>query len=304
MTAETTEQPARPARQERVPLGIVYMLGATIMFAVSSAFSKLLVESYPIGETLFVRTAISLIIIGFFVLPGAGLAVFRTRRLKAHALRGLSQGASQTFIIIAFSLMPLASAVAINFSAPLFATLAAAYFLKERVGAVRWGALVVGLLGVMIITRPGADTFQIGALFALGNAVLYGTVTAGVRGMTNTESTETLMIYQMTFLTVIFACMLPFGMRGPADWHDAGVMLVTGVTNALGQYWWTRSLHLAPASAVTPFYYFMLVWSMALGFLLWGDVPTLTLLLGSAVVVGSGLFLLWQETRKMPAPKV
>lgn len=301
MTAETTEQPARPARQERVPLGIIYMLGATIMFAVSSAYSKLLVESYPVGETLFVRTAISLVIIGFFILPGAGLAVFRTQRLGAHALRGLSQGCSQTFIIIAFSLMPLANAVAINFSAPLFATLAAAYFLKERVGAVRWSALVVGLVGVMIITRPGADAFQIGALFALGNAVLYGTVTAGVRGMTSTESTETLMIYQMTFLTVIFACMLPFGARMPANWHDGGIMLVTGVTNALGQYWWTRSLHLAPASAVTPFYYFMLVWSMALGFALWGDVPTLTLLLGSAVVVGSGLFLLWQEARKMHA---
>ena len=72
--------------------------------------------------------------------------------------------------------------------------------------------------------------------------------------------------------------------------------------NAVGQYWWTRALSLAPPSAVGPFYYFMLVWSAALGFFFWGDVPTLALLGGSAIVVGSGLFLLWHETSKKPLP--
>ena len=212
-------------------------------------------------------------------------------------MRAASQGLSQNFILIAFSMMPLASVIAISFSAPLFSTLAAAVFLKEAVGPARWAVLVVGFLGVLIVTNPGADTFTIGALFALGNAILYGSVTVGVRGMTGTESTETLMLYQMVLLTAIFAAMLPFGFRLPTGF-DALVMVANGVTNAFGQYWWTRALHLAPASAVGPFYYFMLVWSIMLGFAIWGDIPTASLLIGSAIVVGSGLFLLWREQRR------
>jgi drug/metabolite transporter (DMT)-like permease len=289
---------ALPARTDRVPLGILYMIGATVMFSASSAASKWLVESYPVGEILVTRTGISLLIIGAFVLSTTGFAAFRTARLGAHGLRASSQFASQICILLAFSLMPLASAVAINFSAPLFATLASAFFLKEAVGPARWIALLVGFFGVLIVTNPGADTFTVGALFALGNAVLYGTVTAAVRGMSATESTDTLVMYQLTLLTALFACLIPFGWKHPANTVDAAVMLANGVTNAFGQYWWTRALHLAPASAVGPFYYLMLVWAIAFGLLIWGDFPTLSLLVGSAIVVGSGLFLLWRESRR------
>jgi len=193
--------------------------------------------------------------------------------------------------------MPLASAVAINFSAPLFATVAAVIFLKEPVGAVRWGALIVGFLGVLLVTNPAADTFQAGSLFALGNAVLFGTVTVGVRGMTATESAETLTMYQMVILTAVFAMTLPFGFIVPT-WGHLLAMILNGLGNALGQFWWTKALHLAPTSAVAPFNYFSLVWAICLGFLVWDDVPSLTLLAGSAIVVGSGMFLLWNESRR------
>ena len=189
--------PAQPARREHVPLGILYMVGATIMFAGSSAVSKWLVASYPVGEVLFTRTAVSLVACALFIMPQTGLAVFRTHRLGHHVMRSVSQGFSQTFLLIAFSLMPLASAIAINFSAPLFATLVSALLLKEAVGLARWAALLVGFCGVLIVTQPGAETFQIGALFALANAVLYGSVTAAVRGMTATESAGTLTLYQL-----------------------------------------------------------------------------------------------------------
>ena len=283
-------------RAERIPLGIAYMLIATILFAGSSALSKWLVATYPIGEMLFVRAATALIGSSLVILPVTGLSVFRTKRLRDHLLRGISQSSAQTFLVIAFSLMPLASAVAINFSAPLFATVAAVVFLKETVGPVRWGALIIGFLGVLLVTSPGFDTFQVGSLFALANAVLFGTVTVGVRGMTATESTETLTMYQMAFLTVFFAAALPLGWVTPTlqDW---GVMVVNGLGNALGQYLWTRALHLAPTSAVVPFNYFSLVWAIILGFLVWGDIPSAALLMGSAIVVGSGMFLLWHESR-------
>ena len=286
-----------PVREERIPLGIAYMISATVLFAGSSATSKWLVAAYPIGEVLFSRSATSLVGASLAILPYAGFAVFRTKRPGAHLMRGVSQASSQAFLLIAFSMMPLASAVAINFSAPLFATVAAVTFLKEPVGAVRWGALIVGFMGVLLVTGPGADTFRTGSVFALCNAVLFGTVTVGVRGMTATESAETLTMYQMVVLTAMFSLSLPFGFIVPT-WRDLVAMILNGLANALGQFWWTRALHLAPTSAVVPFNYFSLVWAICLGFLVWGDIPSPMLLIGSAIVVGSGMFLLWSETRR------
>jgi drug/metabolite transporter (DMT)-like permease len=291
---------AKSVRREHIPLGIAYMVAATILFAASSAASKWLVATYPVGEVLFTRTAVSLITCALFILPRTGFAVFHTQRLSHHVMRSVSQGFSQTFLLIAFSLMPLAGAIAINFSSPLFATLVSALLLKEAVGMARWAALLVGFCGVLIVTNPGADSFQIGALFALANAVLYGSVTAAVRGMTATESAETLTLYQLTLLTAFFTLLLPLGWVTPTP-ADALWIVFNGASNAVGQYWWTRALHLAPASAVAPFYYLSLIWASVLGFAVWDEIPTISLIVGSAVVVASGLFLIWRESNARQA---
>ena len=302
MTSDSIDQRLPAARADRVPRGIIYMLAATVLFALSMAIAKWQVASYSFAEVLFYRSVGSLAICAALILPRTGLVVFRTQRLRDHLGRSGTQAVAQSLIIIAFSLMPLAGAVAINFSAPLFATLFASIWLKERVGIARAFALIAGFLGVLLVAAPGADSFRIGALFAVGNAVLFGSVTAAVRGMTQTESAETLTMYQMVFLVAFFAVAMPiFGMNS-AGGVDLAAMLVNGLLNGLGQYWWTRSLSLAPPAAVGPFYYFSLVWAIGLGFLIWGDIPTLPLLAGSAIVVGSGLFLLWHETGKKPLP--
>jgi drug/metabolite transporter (DMT)-like permease len=291
-----------PARADRVPLGIAYMLGATLMFSASLAVSKWLVADYSFAEVLFFRNVGSLAICALLILPRTGLAVFRTKRLGAHVGRNATQGAAQGFLILALSLMPLAGVVAINFSAPIFAALFAALYLRERIGRARGTALVTGFLGVLLVASPGADAFRFGALFAIANAVLYGSVTAAVRGLSATESAETLTMHQMVWLTVFFAAaMAAFGFAVPSGEH-AAALLVNGVFNGIGQYWWTRALSLAPPAAVGPFYYFSLVWAMIIGFLFWGDVPTLTLLAGSAIVVGSGLALLWHESARNTPP--
>jgi drug/metabolite transporter (DMT)-like permease len=299
-------EPEPPTRQERIPLAIAYMVAAGAIFSFSSAASKWLVATYPVGEVLFSRVFVSLILFSAFALPTTGLAVLHTRRQGAHLLRSMSQFTSQSLLLVAFSMMPLASATAINFSAPLFATLASLVFLKEPVGAARWIALVAGFVGVLIVTSPGSETFQIGALYALGNSLLFGTVTVGVRGMTRTESAKTLTMYQLLWLSLFYGLTLPFFFVAPT-WNDMPLILANGVCNMLGQYWWTRSIHLAPTSAIVPFQYLSLVWAMGFGFALWGDVPTAGLIIGSAIVIGSGLFLLWHETRpKMlkPGPAV
>ena len=302
VTSDRLDQRLPTARADRVPRGILYMLGATVLFALSMAIAKWQVASYSFAEVLFYRSVGSFAVCAVLILPRTGLTVFRTRRLSDHLGRSGTQAVAQSLIIIAFSLMPLGGAVAINFSAPLFATLFAALWLKEKVGLARACALIAGFLGVLLVAAPGADSFRVGALFALGNAVLFGSVTAAVRGMTQTESAETLTMYQMVFLMAFFAVAMPIvGMTSPSG-LDLTAMLVNGLLNGLGQYWWTRSLSFAPPAAVGPFYYFSLVWAIGLGFLIWGDIPTLPLIAGSAIVVSSGLFLLWHESSRKLVP--
>jgi len=283
-------------RSDDVPRGIVCMVIATILFSGASAASKWLVGLYPVGEVLCLRSFASLIAGAAVILPVSGLSAFVTHRPRDHLARGLSQSISQLCLLLAFSLMPLAGAVAINFSAPLFAALVSIVWLKEPAGFARGAALVIGFLGVLIVTNPGTNSLTLGALLALTNAVMYGTVTVAVRGMTRTESANTLVIWQLTVLAFFHSFLLLFGWRLPSS-IDAVMLFGTGFTNAIGQWFWTKALQLAPAPAVTPFYYLMLVWALMFGFVIWGDVPSLSLLVGSAIVVMTGLFLFLREAR-------
>jgi drug/metabolite transporter (DMT)-like permease len=283
-------------RSDDVPRGIVCMVIATILFSGASAASKWLVGVYPVGEVLCLRSFASLIAGAAMILPVSGLSAFATHRPRDHLARGLSQAISQFCLLLAFSLMPLAGAVAINFSAPLFAALVSIIWLKEPAGFIRGGALVIGFVGVLIVTNPSSNSLTLGALFALTNAVMYGTVTVAVRGMTRTESANTLVMWQLAVLAFFHSFLLLFGWRSPST-IDAAMLFGTGFTNAIGQWFWTKALHLAPAPAVTPFYYLMLVWALMFGFFIWGDVPSASLLVGSAIVVTTGLFLFLREAR-------
>jgi drug/metabolite transporter (DMT)-like permease len=296
-------RPAEPAAlplakpTDNVPLGIMWMIGATVLLAIAAAVAKWQTAFYPVGEVMFIRSFAGLVVCAVIILPMSGFAVFATRRPGAHIARGLSQAISQTFTVIAVSLMPLAGAVAISFSAPLWAALLSILWLKERAGPVRWMVLLTGFSGVIIVTNPGADAFQIGALFALGNAIMYGSVTVAVRGMTTTETPNTLLMWQMVTMSLCHSLLLLFGFKWPTAF-DGAMMAFGGISNAAAQYAWTKALLLAPTSAVSPFYYLMLVWAMVIGFVVWGDMPTTALIIGSAIVIASGLFLLWHEAQR------
>lgn len=311
-TASTLSAVAAPAaaaprpRADRALLGIGLMVCATVFLTLSNVLSKLLVARYPVGEVMVFRSAVALAICAAVLLPRHGFGVYRTRKPAAHVGRGLSQAISQTLTVAALGLMPLAGVTAIGFSAPLFAAVVAILVYREKSDAVRWTALLVGFVGVLIVTRPGGDMLQVGALLALGNAVMYGSVTVAVRGMTKTESAPTLLMWQMTVMTVAQLTMLVLGVRAPLL-ADAPLFVALGACHVGAQYLWTRALGAAPAMVVSPFYYLLLVWSVALGWLLFGEVPSLALLLGAGVVVASGLLLVAHEaglTRRLlrPAP--
>lgn len=290
---------ALSARQDNIPLGILYMVLSTMLFGAVNALVKWEVAIYPVGEVAFFRTLFALIPILLFIVPRRGLAVFRTDRFRDHFRRAASQLGSMTCIFFAFKLMPLAGATAISFVAPLITTLLSILLLKEKVGIHRWSALVMGFLGVLLVTHPGAGAFQWGAVFALGNAILISTVALAIRQMSVTESSDTLIVYQILLLVPLTALLLPFGFVAPPP-VDFALLVAAGIFNGVAQFWWTKALHLAPASAVTPFNYLSLIWAMIVGFIVWGDLPTSNLILGSVIVVGSGLYLLWRETARRP----
>jgi drug/metabolite transporter (DMT)-like permease len=304
MCQSTMSDIASNKRADDIPRGILCMIAASLLFATSNAIAKWAVANYPVGEVMFLRSFSSFLACAVFVLPASGLAVYATRRPRDHLARGLSQSISQTFTVLALGLMPLAGVTAIGFSAPLWAALLSVVWFKEQAGPARWAFLVFGFCGVLIVTHPGADSVQLGALYALANAIMYGSVTVAVRGMTKTESANTLLMWQVTTIAALHSLLLLFGVKLPTL-ADLGLLLGSGIVNAIGQYLWTKALHLAPTTAVSPFYYFLLVWAMLIGFLVWGDVPSAGLLIGSAIVVASGLLLLWHEARrKAPVPPV
>ena len=249
---------ASGARSDNIPLGIACMTAATLMFAASAAIMKFEVARYPLGEVMAARSLSSLAVSAAAVLPATGLAAFATRRPGAHVARGLSQAVSQTFTVIALWFLPLAGATAISFSAPLFAALIALVWLRERCDWPRAAALAAGFAGVLVVARPGANSIQIGALFALMNAVMYGSVTVAVRGMTKTESTTTLLMWQMAVVAVCHSALLVFGCVWVTR-TDAALLAASGVANSLAQFCWTKSLRLAPTAAVSPFYYLTLL---------------------------------------------
>jgi len=149
---------AAAARRNQIPLGILYMVASTAMFGGVNAIVKWELATYPVGEVAFFRSLFAFATVALLILPRHGWGVLRTRRYREHLQRGLSQFGSMTCMMLAFSMLPLASAIAIGFSAPLFTTLLSVVVLKEKVGVHRWSALVVGFVGVLVVTHPGAGT--------------------------------------------------------------------------------------------------------------------------------------------------
>src|SRR3954452_6072537 len=233
------------ARRNQVPLGIAYMVGSTAMFAGGNAVVKWQLATYPLGEVAFGRTLFAFLTVAAIVLPRSGWGVLRTRRYREHLQRGLSQFGSMVCWFLAVSVLSLGSATAIGFAAPLFTTLLSIVILKEKVGIHRWLALIIGFIGVLVITDPGPGMLTYGALFALGNAILISTVAIAIRRMSVSESTETLTFYQMSIITLCTLFLLPLGFVVPA-WYDALALALAGVGNGIAQFWWTRSLSLAP----------------------------------------------------------
>jgi drug/metabolite transporter (DMT)-like permease len=294
------------ASREEIRAGIFYMLASVSVFSLINALIKWQSAQYPLSEVVFFRCLFSLLPCSAILYAKGGLRLMRTRRLREHIGRGTLQFISMMCIFSAFGMMPLADAIAISFSSPLFLTILSIPLLGERVGPHRWGAVLAGFAGVLLMMAAGGEFgggfASSGAVLALASAAIGASVSIAVRRMTVTEASVTLVTYQALVTTTLSAVLLPFDWRTPT-WPDLLMMAGAGLCSGIGQFWWTQGCRYAPAAVTAPFGYTSMLWSLLLGYFIWGDEPTTGLIAGALVVAASGLYILYRETlRRTPQP--
>lgn len=288
-----------------VPLGIGYMVMAVSLFGFMDALVKWLAAGYPTVQIMFFRSlcAFPPILVMVARSPG-GFSALRTRRPLAHAMRSMFGCSAMLCFFYAYGFMPLADVTAISFAAPIFIALLSVWLLGETVGLHRWSAIVVGFIGMLVIVRPGMGMLQSGALVVVLATALYALAMIQIRKLSNTEPPTTIAFYFTLFCTLFTALALPWFWVTPG-WTDILLLGAVGLLGGMAQLFMTRAYGMAPAAVVAPFDYTHLLWSVLFGWYVWGDFPDLQTWFGCAIVVASGLYILYRETvRRVPVTKL
>ena len=286
--AENSDHPA---------LGIALMLAGIAGFAVMDATIKWLVADYHVVQVAALRSWFGLPLICLVALRGGGLRSLRTSRPLAHVGRYLLVlGLTLTFFW-GLSQLKLVDAIAISFAAPIFITALSVPLLGEPVGLHRWLAVGAGFVGVLVMLRPGAGVFQWASIVVLGSVVFYALLMITTRAFKSTESSASLMLYPQLGMSLTGILVAPF-FWVPPSLTDLGLFAVAGLFGSVGIMCITNAFRLAPAALITPFEYSSLLWATLLGFLLWGDLPDSFTLAGAAIVIASGLYIIYRETAK------
>jgi drug/metabolite transporter (DMT)-like permease len=256
---------------------------------------KLATVDHPIGQIVFFRNVVAFLPIAFYIRASGGIAVLRTDRLHIHFLRTLFGLGAMVAGFLGYSYLPLGDAVALEQSGPIFLTALSVPLLGERVGMRRWSAVIVGFVGVLIMTRPGAGVFNPAALLSLTSALLYAVAMIAIRKMSRSEPAATIVFYFTAIGAAAGALSLPFSWHTP-DGNGLLLLVGIGLLGGMAQITMTLAFRLAPVALIAPFGYAGLVFAMGFGFFIWGDVPDAYLLIGAAIVVASGLYILHRET--------
>ena len=276
--------------------GIVCTAVAMCLFPMSDAALKWLSGDYHVFQLLFLRSLFVFLPTLLFLYHAGGFRMLRSGRKKLLALRGALAFGSWSLYLLAISRMPLADATAIFFSAPLIMAALSMPLLGEPVGPRRWTAIGLGFGGVLIIVGPSAGMLGGTAMIALAAAVLFSFAQLVARRLASTESSATMVFYTTSILVVLAGAAQPFVWVTPS-WRDLAVMAAAGLVTGIAQFLQTQALRFAPVAIVGSFLFTQLIWSTLYGYLLWGDLPGRSILIGGAVVIASGLYVFYRETR-------
>lgn len=283
-------------RVDRPARAMVYVIVATALMTVQDAIIKVLLETYPLMEVLLIRSLVMLPVIVALAAIGGQLRTFRTRRIGAHLLRVILNLLAFVTFFSALHLMPLADTLAIAFSAPIFIVLFSVVLLREKVGPWRWLAVAIGFVGVLVMIRPGVTAIEWPALLALLASVFYALWMLTTRHMADSESSLAMLFYSALAFVLAGAVTAPLAWVPPLA-SDLPMLLGVAVITTAGLLFLTMAYRTAPASLLAPFDYTAMVWAVALGYAIWGDVPGPWMWVGTALVVAAGLIIVHREAR-------
>jgi drug/metabolite transporter (DMT)-like permease len=275
--------------------GIVAMLVAVGVFALMDAQLKHLVEHYPPFEVTALRGLASLPFVVVHIAMRGRLNKMRPQRWSWHLLRAAIAITMLATFIYAVKQLSLADTYAIYMCAPLLITALSVPLLKEQVAAAQWVAISIGLAGVLLMLRPGAnDWATAGGLAAVGSAVCYALAAITLRKLARTETTESL-VFTFTVLMALGAGLLALPVWQPLRASDLPWLVGIGLCGAIAQFLITEAFRRAPASVVAPLEYTALIWGVALDFIVWRVLPSAVTVTGGLVVIGAGLYLIRRE---------
>jgi drug/metabolite transporter (DMT)-like permease len=285
---------ATPGRADHPFRGIALILASTVFLGTSDATSKYLSATLPSIEIAWIRFLVFALVMLPAMLPGSPLYAMQTGRPGFQLMRGTALLGSSLFFISGLRFLPIAEASATSFVSPLFVTALSIVFLGESVGLRRWLATAVGLIGVLIILRPGSGAFHPAALFSIVSALAWACTLVMTRMMSGTERAITTMAYSSLAGVGILSVLVPFVWVQPS-WHDIFFGVVIGVASTAGQWIVVLAFRYANASVLAPFSYTQLLWVSFLGFLIFGEVPDVWTVTGAAIIVASGLYTAHRE---------
>jgi drug/metabolite transporter (DMT)-like permease len=296
-------EPAAHAAVQRNGMGIVLRVAAMACMAVLSALVKACAErGAPVLEIVFFRNAFAFIPVLLYTWKTAGFGVLKTNRLGGHALRATVGLVGMVCGFTAVSMLPLTESTALAFASPLFMTALSALILKEFVGPHRWGAVLVGFIGVLIMVRPDPNNMaNLGAAFGLLGALGAAGAMITIREISRTEPGPTIVFY-FTLAGMLFGlASLPFGGWTIPDLTTLLMLIATGLVGGAGQLLLTEALRRAPVAVVAPFDYTQLIWACIIGYVFWDEIPRSATVAGALVVAASGVYILLRETRRFRA---
>lgn len=295
-------------------LGPLFAVIAVTLFSLNDVTMKFLSGGYALHQIVLIRSVVGMAVVLLVMAPfQGGLSTLKTRRVGAQMVRaGMVFFANMTFFL-GLAALPLADAVALFFVSPFVITIFSVLFLGETVGPRRWAAVAVGLVGILIILRPGTSAFQLASLLPIAAAFGYGGLHIMTRYLRNTESTVSMVFYiQLMFILATAALGLVMGdgkfattanpslefLFRPWVWPETGdlpFILVLGIFASVGGYFISLAYRMGEAALVAPFEYLALPLSIILGMLIFDEWPDAVAWAGIALILASGLYTVWRE---------
>ena len=287
--------PAALAADDRIGLGIGSVVCGVLCFSIVDATAKWLGQTYAPIQILFFRHLFGIIPIVFLVWRGGGLGALRTRRPFAHVVRAALLFVALLSFFSALRGLPLAEAIAVAFTSPLFITALAGPVLGETVGARRWAAVGIGFLGALVMVRPGTDAFRPEALLVLLSALSFALAMLLTRRLARTETDVAMVTYTSLIAGLASLPFLGFVWRPPTD-ADVGLFALVGIIGGTAAYLLVVAYRHAPAAVIAPFDYTGLIWASLFGWIVWRESPDPAVWIGAAIIALSAVYITHRET--------